>query len=159
MKKIIVVVVCKNAYVRSWYVRNYLIGLLKEKGITNVVVDNAGIDPFKPKKLLTQEMVEKADLVFAMDSEIYDYIAKNFSPPLKKLINLDIYDVYNERYLFDSHLVDNLVKRNQWNQEQRNNFFYKPEISLGLTLESVLMIKGKLIWQLISKLILDGKEV
>lgn len=173
MKKI--VVVCKHAYVRSSALRDYLKKLLRQNNIDNVEVNNAGIDPFdwNREKLLTKEMIEESDVIFAMDQEIYDYIMKNFTPPFKKITNLDVLDVYDETGRFSEYGLTRLCidlagkdmkekKEEEWgiaefreNVERiKNSLKLRPELMRKLSLEETLEMKESLILKKVRELLI-----
>ena len=59
---------------------------------------------------LTQEMADEADIIFALDGEIYEGLLNAYHQPKEKLVCLNILDIYREN---DPELVKTLRKRLQ----------------------------------------------
>ncbi len=128
--------VCKLSLMRSRAAAAYFAKLLKERDI-DATIETVGISNHARIKL-TKEMVEEADVIFAIDKPVYREIMQQYSPsPPEKLINLDIIDVYDydgrisESFLHGLSLED-LCKENQ------ENVLERPEIKKRLKFDDIL---------------------
>jgi len=125
--------VCFRNERRSPASASYFKKLIKEKNI-NAVVESAGTSDSAERKL-TEEMVKKSNVVFAMDESIFKEIVKRYSPPEKKLVNLDILDIYDHW----GNVCDDLLRRET--QYQGESILERPEIKGRLELYEALEMK------------------
>lgn len=115
------------------------IGRLNQQNMTNadVIIESAGVSKIARKKL-TREMAESAHMIFALDEEICDIIAKEYGCAKDKIVNLDILNVYSAEEI-DSDLLRFYLRSK--GKEERAQIQQRPEIKRRLTLEKVLELR------------------
>ena len=150
-----VIIVCKHGVVRSPWIRDYLTEALEKRKLIDVTVKSVGICPFRPEKQkpLSEKMVEQADLIFAMDNKVYKTLVEIYPSLLKKIINVDILDVYNEFGGFDERMLGFYRSSDEEKREVQN----RHEIYYELSLKEVFERKKELFLGPISKLVSDKK--
>jgi len=149
-----VIIVCKYAVVRSPWIRDYLIDLL-EREIIDITVKSVGICSLRPKeqKPLSEEMVEQADLIFTMDSNVHEALVEIYPSSSKKIINVDILDVYDEWGDFDKRMLEFYRS----SDEEKHKVQDRHEIYRKLSLKEVFESKEELFLGPILKLVFDKK--
>jgi predicted protein tyrosine phosphatase len=110
--------------------------ILKENNVEGII-ESAGYSEHA-RNHLTLEHIQRADVVFALDKEVMDHIQKNY-PPVKRLINLDIPDVYFFGKI-DDFLLNSEIKciRIMHGEKAVNNFMARTEIQQRMSLYRVL---------------------
>lgn len=134
MKKYLVV--CQQNEMRSPIVVEYLKKLLKERNIEGLV-KSAGLSDLCRKKL-TKEIADDANIIFAIDEDVHKEIIEKYSQLPKKVVNLDILDVYYGAN-YEHNLVVNLCRKKK--VEEWDSIWDRPEIKHRLSLYEVLEIK------------------
>ena len=151
MKHILVLVVCNLNHVRSPWIGQFLREELKENNVDNITVETAGL--YGEKRQLTKKMIEKANVVFAADEEVYNGIIKICSTREneEKVFNLDIPDIYETDGKYSSDLM--LSKSKKISREECHSFWDRPEIKYHeiLSLKILFNIKKSLILDIINK--------
>jgi predicted protein tyrosine phosphatase len=69
---------------------------LAEAKNRNIECESAGVHPLAVRRV-TKEMAEKADMIFVMEDYMKEILVNEFHQPAKKIICLDIPDVYDMR--------------------------------------------------------------
>ncbi len=87
-----VLVVCNWRWVRSLFAE-YYIKRYARKNDLDLNVESAGIHPFFSTRRLTEEMYQKADLVFVMEPEMEKFIFNNYGNG-RVIRNLDVLNAY-----------------------------------------------------------------
>lgn len=150
-----VIIVCKYAVLRSPWIRDYLTEALEKREVIDVTVKSVGICSLRPKeqKPLSEEMVEQADLIFTMDSNVYEALVEIYPSSSKKIINVDILDVYDEWGDFDKRMLEFYRS----SDEEKHKVQDRHEIYRKLSLKEVFESKEELFLGPILKLVFDKK--
>ena len=83
-------------------------------------------------------MANDADIIFAMDTDVYNTIIKEYSQPQKKVVDLDILDMYFG-WQYNREMMIALCTEN--NRGQWEDIWNRPEVKHQLSLYDVLKIK------------------
>ena len=129
--------VCGQNKQRSPVVAAYFSDLLKEKNI-EAIVTSAGLMSSSPT-ILTKEMADSADIIFAMEETIKKEIVENYAQSPKKVVNLDILDVYFMGRFNKDLMLSSYCKGK--NREEYDKIWNRFDIKNGFTLDEVLETK------------------
>ncbi len=131
--------ICMSNRNRSVIAEHYFRNLLTEKNEEGVVV-SAGVT-LGSRNPVTQEMIDRADKVFVMEEALYEEMSLKLSVDRKKVVNLDIQDVYlAPRGNFSEHnfgsILDRMTDLGMHDEVRRIN--HKDELMQGHNLIDVL---------------------
>lgn len=102
--------ICMSNRNRSVIAEHYFRELLAEKRKEGVVV-SAGVT-LGSRNPVTQEMIDRADKVFVMEESLYEELSLKLNIDRKKVVNLDIQDVYfAPRGTFSEHNLGCILDR------------------------------------------------
>lgn len=131
--------VCQMAISRSPAIARYFSEILQARNLPDDI-KFAGVNP-ESRFLLTDRLAASADLIFAADRLVAEAIQANY-PPVKRLVNLDIQDVYLpgepgkfSRIMFEPHVLD---LREAFGMPESARVVSKGEICLRWNLRQVL---------------------
>jgi len=146
-----ILIICDGDAVRRVWIEGFLRDVVKENDIDAIV--NSAVSSTFGARQLTREMLETSDLIFAVDKKIYEEISTIYTETIsyKKVINLDILDIYDEFGEYNNLLVQHKIK--EMSAKDQNLFTNRPEIRHHLTLREILNIKKHLILEIILMLI------
>ena len=131
--------VCQMAISRSPAIARDFSEILQARNLPDEI-KFAGVNP-ESRFPLTDRLADSADLIFAADRNVEEAIVENY-PPVKRLVNLDIQDIYLpgepgefSRVMFEPHV---LGLREVYGLEESARVVSKEEIVLRWNLREVL---------------------
>lgn len=128
---------------RSKYIEGYLKRLLKSQQKEGII-RSAGADP-KCVNSVNQETLEWADYIFVLNEKPYALIKNRLEVDKKKIVNLDIPDIYApETGKFSAGALENTLDYLTYNGEEQEakRLSEKDEILNRLSLEEVLKTRN-----------------